>query len=71
MLRREMACEIPEILGAFGPQRNGFKSVGTCLSIFVVSCFSLSEVRVSNFNTFFFSSAFRHLQKLILIDDKK
>ena len=41
----EMASEITEIFYAFGPLLNKFMSVGICLSIFVVSCSSLSEVR--------------------------
>ena len=47
---KEGASEIPGIFYAFGPQLNVFMSVGICLSIFVVSCFSMSEVRhtVSN-----------------------
>ena len=41
----EMAPEIPEHFHVFGPQLNAFTSVGIFLSIFIVSCSSLSEVR--------------------------
>jgi len=41
----EMAPEIPEIFYAFGPQLKAFMYFGIWLSIFVVSCSSLSEVR--------------------------
>ena len=45
MKRGEMASEIPEIFDAFGPQLNTFNLFEFYVSIFVVSCSSLSEVR--------------------------
>ena len=41
----EMASEIPEIFHGFRPQLNALRLLEFCLSIFVVSCSSLSEVR--------------------------
>ena len=48
MKRGEMSSEIPEMFDAFGRQLNTFMPVRIYFSIFVVSCSSLSEVRVSN-----------------------
>ena len=41
----EMESEIPEIFHGFRPQLNALRLLEFCLSIFVVSCSSLSKVR--------------------------
>ena len=41
---QERASEIPGISDVFGPQLNTFRSVGICLSIFVVRCSNLSGI---------------------------